>query len=206
MREFKSHEGIVLPIDREDLDTDQLLPQQFMKRVERTGFGPFLFHELRYLPDGSPDPEFVLNRPAYREATILVTGRNCGCGSSRETAAYAVRDYGFRVAISPSFADIFATNCFKNGILLITLPEADIRHLLVRAAREPGYRLKVDLEVCQVKDSTGFLRDFQIDSYRLHCLLNGLDDIAMTLGYEVDIQAYERDMQPWRSTRLREDG
>lgn len=201
LESFSKHEGIVLPLDREDLDTDQILPQQFMKRTERTGFGPYLFHELRYLEDGTPDPAFILNRPAYRDATILVTGRNCGCGSSRETAAYALHDYGLRSIVAPSFADIFASNCFENGMLLVELPEADVRYLLDLAASEPGFRLLVDLERCVVRDGSGFERSFNVDPYRRYCLLNGLDSVAATVGHEEAILGYEATIPSWRTPR-----
>jgi 3-isopropylmalate/(R)-2-methylmalate dehydratase small subunit len=201
MQPFSAHQGIVLPLDREDLDTDQILPGEFMKLIERTGFSPYLFHELRYLPDGSPDPGFVLNHPSYQGAAILVTGRNCGCGSSRETAVYALRDYGFRVIIAPSFADIFAGNCFENGLLLIALPQGDVRYLIDEAVSRPGYRLHVDLERCVVWDGEGFRRSFQVDPYRRECLLKGLDGVAMTLQRDGEIRYYEAQVPPWRTVR-----
>jgi len=190
--------GVVAPLDRVNVDTDQLMPKQFLKRVERTGYGPFLFFDWRYLPDGSPNPDFVLNAPGYRGATILVGGRNFGCGSSREHAPWGLLDYGFRAIIAPSFADIFYNNCFKNGILPVVLPEADVAELMARAKAEPGYRATVDLEKCQVRDDRGLCVAFEIDAFRRHCLLNGLDDVGLTLQHEADIRAYEARRPAWR--------
>ncbi|MFO7173967.1 MAG: 3-isopropylmalate dehydratase small subunit [Bacillota bacterium] len=190
-RGFVRHTGLVVPLDRVNVDTDQIMPKQFLKRIERTGFGQFLFWDWRYLPDGSPNPEFELNQPRYQGASILVTGKNFGCGSSREHAPWGLADYGFKVIIAPSFADIFYNNCFKNFLLPVTLPEAEVRLLLDRARAIEGYRLTVDLEAQTVTDEHGFHATFEIDPFRRYCLLNGLDDIGLTLQYEEKIAAYE---------------
>lgn len=195
--------GTVLPLDRTDVDTDQILPREYMKRIERTGFEPYLFHELRYLESGEPDPGFVLNRPGHRDSTILVSGRNFGCGSSREVAVFALADYGFRVLIAPSFGEILYNNCFNNGILPVIMPEKDVRYLLDRASAMPGYRLAVDLESCTVSDENGFLRSFEIEGYRRHRLLSGLDEVSLTLQLEDRILAYEERIPPWRHVRFR---
>jgi len=190
--------GVVAPLDRANVDTDQLMPKQFLKRVERTGYGPFLFFDWRYLPDGSPNPDFVLNQPGYGEATILASGPNFGCGSSREHAPWGLLDYGFRAIIAPSFADIFYNNCFKNGILPVRLPEPDVAEVLATAKAAPGYQLTVDLEKCEVRDEQGLCVAFDLDPFRRHCLLNGLDDIGLTLQHEADIRAYEARRPTWR--------
>ncbi len=197
MNPFTVVAGVVAPLDRANVDTDQLMPKQFLKRVERTGYGPFLFFDWRYLPDGSPNPEFVLNQPGYRDATILVAGPNFGCGSSREHAPWGLLDYGFRAIIAPSFADIFYNNCFKNGILPVVLPEPAVSELLARAKAAPGYRATVDLEKCEVRDEQGFRADFTVDPFRRHCLLNGLDDVGLTLQHEAEIRAYEAKRPAW---------
>jgi 3-isopropylmalate/(R)-2-methylmalate dehydratase small subunit len=192
MQPFTIHSGLVAPLDRANVDTDQIIPKQFLKRIERTGFGEFLFYDWRFLADGSPEASFVLNEARYRGASILVAGNNFGCGSSREHAPWALLDYGFRVIIAPSFADIFATNCFKNGVLTVTLPDAAVAQLLRRAHDRCGYRLTVDLESRSVRDEQGFTANFAIDDFRRHCLLHGLDEIGLTLQHEADIAAYER--------------
>lgn len=192
MRPFTRHTGLVLPMDRPNVDTDQIIPKQFLKRIERTGFGRFLFYDWRYLDDGPDNPQFELNRPEYREASILLARRNFGCGSSREHAAWALEDYGFRVVIAPSFGDIFYNNCFKNGILPIRLDEATVDELFARAAAHDGYQLTIDLENCTITDEHGLSLSFQVDQFRRHCLLNGLDDIALTLEHEDKITAYEK--------------
>jgi 3-isopropylmalate/(R)-2-methylmalate dehydratase small subunit len=191
MKPFRIHTGLAAPLDRANVDTDQIIPKQFLKRVERTGFGQFLFYDWRFRPDGSPDPAFVLNEPRYAGATILVAGKNFGCGSSREHAPWALGDYGFRAIIAPYFADIFFNNCAKNGILLVTLPEKDVTELLRRSKQLHGYELTVDLEQCQVRDAQGFCAAFSIDDFRRKCLLEGLDDIGLTLQHEPEIAAYE---------------
>jgi 3-isopropylmalate/(R)-2-methylmalate dehydratase small subunit len=192
MNPFTQHAGLVVPMDRSDVDTDQIIPKQFLKRIERTGFGQFLFFDWRFLDDGSEDPEFELNRPDYRGATVLLARRNFGCGSSREHAPWALEDYGFRVLIAPSFADIFYNNCFKNGILPIKLDEAAVEDLFQRAEQRPGYQLSVDLESQSITDAYGLSLGFDVDPFRRHCLLNGLDDIALTLEHKDKITAYEQ--------------
>ena len=191
MQAFSRHTGLVVPMDRSNVDTDQIIPKQFLKRIERTGFGKFLFYDWRYLDDESDNPEFELNRPEYAGASILLAQRNFGCGSSREHAPWALADYGFRVLIAPSFADIFYNNCFKNGMLPLKFDEAAVDDLFARATAREGYRLSVDLEACTVTDDHGLALAFEIDPFRRHCLLNGLDDIGMTLEHEDKITAYE---------------
>jgi 3-isopropylmalate/(R)-2-methylmalate dehydratase small subunit len=183
--------GIVAPLNRANVDTDQIIPKQFLKRIERTGFGQFLFYDWRFREDGSPNPTFELNHPAYQGARILVTGRNFGCGSSREHAPWALQDYGFRVIIAPSFADIFYNNCFQNGMLPITLPEQTVQELITRATERPGYQLTVDLEKQEIRDAEGVIAHFEIDPFRRENLLKGYDDIDLILQYEDRIRAYE---------------
>ncbi|MBX6377872.1 MAG: 3-isopropylmalate dehydratase small subunit [Clostridia bacterium] len=191
MQPFIRHTGIVAPIDRVNVDTDQIIPKQFLKRIERTGFGQFLFYDWRFRADGTPDPNFVLNQPRYQGASILLARSNFGCGSSREHAPWALLDYGFRALVAPSFADIFYNNCFQNGILPVRLPEEAVDELFRRCERRDGYRLTVDLEACTVTDDEGFHIAFDIDPFRRHCLLHGLDDIGLTLQHEDAIRAYE---------------
>jgi len=192
MTPFTTHTGLVAPMDRSDVDTDQIIPKQFLKRIERTGFGQFLFFDWRFLDDGSENPEFELNRPDYRGATVLLARRNFGCGSSREHAPWALADYGFRVLIAPSFADIFYSNCFKNGMLPIRLDEAHVEDVFQRAEQHPGYQLTVDLQSQAITDAYGLSLSFEVDPFRRHCLLNGLDEIALTLEQEANITAYEQ--------------
>ena len=193
MQAFQLHTGIAAPLDRANVDTDQIIPKQFLKRIERTGYGQFLFYGWRYLPDGKPDPSFVLNQPRYAGASILLTGKNFGCGSSREHAPWALLDYGFRAIIAPSFADIFATNCTKNGVLPVVLQEAEVVELMGKAAGGvEGYHLTVDLVEKQVRDDSGFLARFQIDDFKRKFLLEGLDDIGLSLQYQNAITAYEQ--------------
>ncbi|HEX6972221.1 MAG TPA: 3-isopropylmalate dehydratase small subunit [Limnochordia bacterium] len=199
MEPFVRVTGLVAPLDRVNVDTDQIIPKQFLKRIERTGFGQFLFYDWRFRPDGSPDPDFVLNEPRYAGAQILLARNNFGCGSSREHAPWALLDFGFRCLIAPSFADIFYNNCFKNGILPVVLPEADVDALFEKTFSRPGYRLTVDLEACTVTDETGWTRRFEIDPFRRECLLEGLDDIGLTLRHEAAIQAYEAAHWPERA-------
>ncbi|MEO7987803.1 MAG: 3-isopropylmalate dehydratase small subunit [Gemmatimonadales bacterium] len=191
MQPFKVHSGRVAALPRANVDTDQIIPKQFLKRIERTGFGPSLFFDWRYLPDGSPDPEFELNRPEAAGATILVAGANFGCGSSREHAPWALAEYGFRSVIAPSFADIFHGNCCQNGMLPVTLPEAVVAELLTRGAAG-GYELTVDLERRRVYDDHGVDEPFAIDDYRREMLLQGLDEIGKTLLEADRIDAYEQ--------------
>ena len=187
MQAFTKHTGLVAPLDRANVDTDQIIPKQFLKRIERTGFGEFLFYDWRYLPDGQPNPSFVLNEPRYKGASILVADKNFGCGSSREHAPWALGEYGFRVIIAPSFADIFANNCFKNGMLPITLTEKQVQEIMRRAQQQEGYELTVDLERQMIGDSI----PFSIGEFQRYCLLEGLDDIGLTLRHEDAIRAYE---------------
>ncbi|MER3420616.1 MAG: 3-isopropylmalate dehydratase small subunit [Chloroflexota bacterium] len=197
MEPFTTLTGIVAPLDRVNVDTDQIIPKQFLKRIERTGFGPFAFFDWRYLPDGSPNPEFELNHPGYQGATILVTGRNFGCGSSREHAPWALREYGFRALIAPSFADIFYNNCIQNGMLPVVLPEEQVQELMRRAKESPGYRATVDLVTQTVRDDQGFSASFAIDPFVRERLLKGLDDIGMTLTHEAAIAAFEARRPRW---------
>jgi 3-isopropylmalate/(R)-2-methylmalate dehydratase small subunit len=197
MQSFNVHTGIVATMDRANVDTDQIIPKQFLKRIERSGFGQFLFYDWRFLDDGTtPNPEFELNQPAVSGASILVARKNFGSGSSREHAVWALDDFGIRAVIAPSFADIFYNNCFKNGVLPITLGESDIDELFARAADRSPYELTVDLEKQQITDSSGLERSFEIDESRRHNLLNGLDDIAQTLQHEEKITAFEA-ARPW---------
>lgn len=192
MQKFTTHTGLVATLDRANVDTDQIIPKQFLKRIERTGFGQFLFFDWRFLEDGvTENPEFELNRPELKGASVLVARNNFGSGSSREHAVWALDDYGFRSVIAPSFADIFFNNSFKNGMLPIVLSEADVEELFVRAKQHPGYRLTIDLNEQTVSDEFGFKRSFEVDPARRHSLLNGLDDIAETLQFEPQISAYE---------------
>lgn len=191
MRPFTRVSGPVTPFDRVDVDTDQIIPKQFLKRIERTGYGDFLFYDHRYLEDGVPDPDFILNRPEFQGSPILLSGRNFGCGSSREHAAWALADYGFRTVIAPSFADIFRSNAFQNGLLPVTLAPEQVRHLMDRALESPGYEAIVDLESCRVMGADGFEADFDIDPFRRTCLLEGTDDIDLTLKHQDRIRSFE---------------
>ena len=192
MEPFVTHTGVAAPLDRVNVDTDQIIPKQFLKRIERTGFGRFLFFDWRFLEDGEPNPDFVLNRPGYAGASILVAGRNFGSGSSREHAPWALLDYGFRCVIAPSFADIFYSNCFQNGILPVSLSEDAVARLMAKAAERPGYAVTVDLDAQNVSDESGDVSEsFEIDPFRRHSLMNGLDDIGLTLQHEDAIAAYE---------------
>jgi len=191
MQAFTTHTGIVAALDRVNVDTDQIIPKQFLKRIERTGFGQFLFYDWRFLPDGSPDPNFELNRPEFAGASILLAGSNFGCGSSREHAPWALNDYGFRVILAPSFADIFFNNCFKNGMLPIRLPAGVVEELFDRVGERPGLRLTVDLESQTIAGDDDFRVKFEVEPFRKECLLKGLDDIGLTLQYEKAITDYE---------------
>ena len=191
MKPFTVHRGLVAPMDRVNVDTDQIIPKQFLKRIERTGFGEFLLYDWRRTSDGKHDPSFVLNHPRHAGATVMVVGKNFGCGSSREHAVWALEDFGFRVLIAPSFADIFANNCVKNGVLTVVLSEDEVAEIARRAFELEGYEITVDLEQCQVHDTHGLSATFQIDEFTRHCLLEGLDDIGLTLQHDSEITAYE---------------
>src|SRR5437660_3867543 len=190
MQPFRVHQGLVAPLDRANVDTDQIIPKQFLKRIERTGFGEFLFYDWRHT-SGSEKPSFVLDEPRYRGASILLAGKNFGCGSSREHAVWALDDFGFRAVIAPSFADIFANNCSKNGVLAVVLSEGEVSELARRASEIADYQLNINLETCAVQDEHGFGTRFQLDDFTRHCLLEGLDDIGLTLQHESEISAYE---------------
>src|SRR5438105_3347163 len=190
MRPFRVHKGKVAPLERANVDTDQIIPKQFLKRIERTGFGEFLFYDWRRTSDGRLDPAFSLNQPRYSGASVLVAGKNFGCGSSREHAVWAVEDFGFRAVIALSFADIFANNCVKNGVLTVVLSEREASEI-ARKAEVAGYTLTVDLETCSVSDRDGLSTSFAIDEFTRHCLLEGLDDIGLTLQQQAEITAYE---------------
>ena len=191
MQPFRIHTGKVAPLYRANVDTDQIIPKQFLKRIERTGFGEFLFNDWRRSPEGLPNPDFVLNQPRYSGASILVADKNFGCGSSREHAVWALADFGFRSVIAPSFADIFANNCIKNGVLTVVLREEETSEIARRAAELSDYRITVDLETCTVHDEQGFNVRFTVEEFTRHCLLEGLDDIGLTLQRESEISAYE---------------
>jgi len=209
MQAFTQLEGIVVPLDRANVDTDAIIPKQFLKSIKRTGYGPYLFDEWRYEDRGEPGmdctnrprrKDFVLNQPRYQGASILLAGENFGCGSSREHAPWALLDYGFRCIIAPSFADIFYNNCFKNGILPIVLPAADVRRLMDACLAQEGYRLRIDLPAQTVTTPEGEVLRFEIDAFRKHCLLHGLDDIGLTLEHADEIRAYEarrKQEAPW---------
>jgi 3-isopropylmalate/(R)-2-methylmalate dehydratase small subunit len=192
MKPFRTHRGRVAPLERVNVDTDQIIPKQFLKRIERTGFGQFLFYDWRFSAEGKKNAGFVLDEPRYAGASILVAGKNFGCGSSREHAVWALADFGLRAVISSSFGDIFANNSTKNGFLTVRLEENEVAELLRRAREIEDYELTVDLEKCEVRDERGFSAKFRIDEFVRHCLLNGLDDIGLTLQHEAEISTYER--------------
>ncbi|HVW76972.1 MAG TPA: 3-isopropylmalate dehydratase small subunit [Alloacidobacterium sp.] len=197
MQPFRTLTSVVTPLDRANVDTDQIIPKQFLKRIERTGYGEFLFFDWRQ------DPNFEINQPRYQGSQILVTAKNFGCGSSREHAAWALSDFGFRCVISPTFADIFHSNAGKNGILLITLPEDQVQTLLDRAAKTEGYQLHISLEDETVRDDQGFSAKFSIDPFRRYCLLEGLDDIGLTLRHADALDRFEQshDKEFWLAAR-----
>ena len=200
MQAFKTLAGVAAPLPMVNVDTDMIIPKQFLKTIKRTGLGSALFFEQRTKPDGSENPDFVLNKPAYRHAQILVTGANFGCGSSREHAPWALLDFGIRCVIAPSFADIFYNNCFKNGILPVVLPQADVDKLMDDAERGANAIISVDLEKQEVRGPDGGCLKFEIDPFRKHCLLNGLDDIGLTLRHESkisDFEARRKHSEPW---------
>jgi 3-isopropylmalate/(R)-2-methylmalate dehydratase small subunit len=191
MQAFQVHTGKLAPLNRANVDTDQIIPKQFLKRIERSGYGQFLFYDWRYQADGKTNPEFVLNQPRYAGASILLAGKNFGCGSSREHAPWALLDYGFRAVIAPSFADIFANNCIKNGLLPVVLEDATVLELLEKMARVEVYPVTVDLVKREVRDDSGFVARFEIDDFKRKFLLEGLDDIGLTLKHESSITAHE---------------
>jgi len=214
MEKFTVHKGLVAPMDRDNVDTDAIIPKQFLKSIKRSGFGPNLFDEWRYLDHGEPgqdpatrkpNPDFVLNQARYAGASILIARSNFGCGSSREHAPWALEQYGFRALIAPSFADIFFNNCFKNGVLPIVLPEAQVARLFDEVAAFPGYQLSVDLERQVVLKPDGSELPFEVQAFRKFCLLNGFDDIGLTLRHADKIKAYEAERiatKPWLNNRL----
>lgn len=209
MKAFTQHEGVVAPLNRANVDTDMIIPKQFLKSIKRTGFGPYLFDELRYLDKGEPDMDcssrplnndFMLNQPRYQNASVLLARQNFGCGSSREHAPWALDGYGFRVLIAPSFADIFYNNCFKNGILPIELDDATVERLFQMTEAQEGFSVSVDLESQTINLPNGETIGFEVDAFRKHCLLNGLDDIGLTLESADDIRAFEeqhKQRAPW---------
>ena len=191
MKAFRKHTGLAVPLERANVDTDQIIPKQFLKRIERTGFGQYLFNDWRRNSSGEENREFVLNQPRYRGASILIAAKNFGCGSSREHAVWSLADFGFRAVIAPSFADIFANNSAKNGLLTIALPESQVHQLLRHATEIEGYQLTVDLEQQKITDGNSFEAEFRTDDFVRRCLLEGLDDIGLTLQHESDITVYE---------------
>jgi 3-isopropylmalate/(R)-2-methylmalate dehydratase small subunit len=191
MDSFTVHRGRVAPLDRVNVDTDQIIPKQFLKRIEKTGFGQYVFYDWRFGADGKKNPDFVLHEPRYEGASILVAGKNFGCGSSREHAVWALADFGFRAVISSSFADIFANNSTKNGFLTVRLTDDELATVMRRAQEIDDYEVTVDLEKCEVRDEQGFRAKFPVDEFVRQCLLNGLDDIGLTLQHEAEIAAYE---------------
>jgi 3-isopropylmalate/(R)-2-methylmalate dehydratase small subunit len=197
MEPLRIHSGLAIPLERPNVDTDQMIPKQFLKRIERSGYGKFLFYDWRYVSDGKPNASFILNEPRYSGATVLIAGRNFGCGSSREHAVWALADYGFRVIIAPSFADIFANNCMKNGMATIVLSEDKIAELMRRAQETPNYQITLDLEKKVIKDATGFSASVEMDEFRRNCLINGLDDIELTLQHEAEIARFEGGRKSW---------
>jgi len=191
MKPFTVHHAIVALLDRINIDTDQIIPKQFLKRIERTGYGQFLFYDWRFVKDGSLNPDFELNLPRFQNAEILLTGSNFGCGSSREHAPWALLDYGFRTILAPSYGDIFFNNCLQNGMLPVRLPESQIKELMDRTKQNEGYQLTVDLQSQTIQDDSGLVMTFDVDPFRKECLLRGLDDIGLTLLHEEKIRAYE---------------
>jgi len=191
MEPFRTLTSLAAPLDRTNVDTDQIIPKQFLKRIERTGYGEFLFFDWRRTASGDPNPEFELNNPRYQGAQILIAGKNFACGSSREHAAWALSDYGFRAVIAPTFADIFFSNAGKNGIVLVRLSEEQVAELLSNAKTIPNYQLTVSLEAQTVTDTRGFHATFEVDPFRKFCLIEGLDDIGLTLRHEAALDAFE---------------
>ena len=191
MQPFRKHTGLCVPLNRINVDTDQIIPKQFLKRIERTGFGAYLFHDWRFRDNGELNPDFVLNAPRYRGASILLAGHNFGCGSSREHAPWALQDYGFAAVIAPSFGDIFRNNCYKNGILPVVLSEGIVADLMAQIEAQEGYKLTIDLESQNVIQPYGVAHPFEIGEFQKQCLLNGLDEIGWTLQFESSIEEYE---------------
>jgi 3-isopropylmalate/(R)-2-methylmalate dehydratase small subunit len=200
MEPFRTHSGVAVPLGIPDCNTDLITPARYLKRITRTGYGDVLFYSMRYREDGSPDPDFALNKPQYRDGTILIAGRNFGCGSSREHAPWALQDYGFKAVIAPSFADIFAGNCAQIGLLTIVLPEPRVREMLQAAESREGYQITVDLARQTVTDAFGRTDRFEIDRFKKHCLLNGLDTIGLTLQRSDAIASYEAVRPAWMPT------
>ena len=192
MQSFRNLTSLAMPLDRTNVDTDQIIPKQFLKRIERTGYGDFLFFDWRQTPEGEPVPDFVLNDPRFQGAQILIAGKNFGCGSSREHAAWALSDFGFRCVIAPTFADIFFSNAGKNGILLVKLSEEQVAELLLKAQTIPEYELNISLEDQTVTDGEGFSAKFDVDPFRRYCLLEGLDDIGLTLRHADALDKFEK--------------
>lgn len=197
MQPMRIHRGQAIPLGLANIDTDQIIPKQFLKRIERSGYGPFLFNDWRYDANGQPKADFVLNREPYKHGSILIAGKNFGCGSSREHAAWALANYGIQVVIAPSFADIFHSNAANNGLLTVALPEEKVGELLARTESQEKYELTVDVESLTVSDAQGWSASFPLDAFRQHCLLNGLDQIGITLQHEAAIQAYEERFKPY---------
>src|SRR5580658_4462846 len=200
MKPFRKHTAVVAPLDRENVDTDQIIPKQFLKRIERTGYGDFLFYDWRRIQEGpgvspndvgQPNPDFVLNKPEYKGAEILIAEKNFGCGSSREHAAWAINQFGFRAVIAPTFADIFYSNAGKNGIILCRLTDEEVETLIARSTKNPKHKITINLEEQTVTDDEEFKARFEIDPFRKYCLLNGLDDIGLTLRHQADLTQYE---------------
>jgi 3-isopropylmalate/(R)-2-methylmalate dehydratase small subunit len=197
MNKFTTHTGLAAPLYQANIDTDQIIPKQFLKSIERTGFGKFLFNDWRFNTDGSDKPDFVLNQPRYKGASVLLAGNNFGCGSSREHAPWALEDFGFQVVIASAFADIFYNNCFKVGILPVVLDEEQVAQLVKNAENTDSYQITVDLENQKVTDNQGFETNFAVDEFRKYCLINGLDDIGLTLKHADKISAFENTRPSW---------
>ena len=203
MQPFKKVTGVVAPLDRQNVDTDSITPARYLKRIERTGWGEYLFYDWRYDADGSQKPDFVLNEDAYRDAAVLVAGRNFGSGSSREHAVWSIYQYGIHAVIAPKFADIFHKNCFENGLVPVIMPEEQVEAIMAKAKASPGYELTVDLETCEVSDGEGFRAPFVVHddpethAFRREALLNGLDEIAMTLSLDGEISSFEKERAAW---------
>ena len=204
MDKFTTVSGVAAPLNMVNVDTDMIIPKQFLKTIKRTGLGKNLFDEMRYNQDGTEKPDFVLNKPAYRHAKILIAGNNFGCGSSREHAPWALADFGIRCVIAPSFADIFSSNAGKNGIVLARLTEDEVQTLLARCTADPQHKITINLEAQTVTDEQGFSAHFEIDPFRKYCLLNGLDDIGLTLRHEAELDSYEamHDAEFWQAPKL----